>query len=87
MRGDQTYGNQCCEQESNVVEVEGSHTCVKCGLVIDMLCMEGNYIADSYLRSDNDGSLIDEYCERGHIDPKTSFFASDTFNLIVKKVS
>ena len=34
----------CCEDEENLISIEGIHTCEKCGKVVDMLIMESNIL-------------------------------------------
>ena len=58
----------CCEDESNILEVEGTHVCTKCGLVKDMLCFY-NAIPKAESRPSN--MFLLELCNRAEIDEST----------------
>ena len=75
----------CCDKDGNVIEIDGTHTCEKCGLVLDMLCMENHPIADNYNKPYHFGGLISEYCERGNIDTESRIFAERLFKQFTEK--
>ena len=71
----------CCRQSSNITPIDGTYTCVKCGLVNDVLYIPTT--VPGYWANDNITRLkepINEYCERGNIDLQTGYFAEKIFN-------
>ena len=59
----------CCRQSSNITPIDGTYTCVKCGLVNGVLYMPTAVSTCS--GNENITWLkepINEYCERGNID-------------------
>ena len=74
-------GARCCKNELNVIEIDGTNTCIKCGLVLDMLSFK-DISPPSYVYA-NDyhlGDQFSEYCERGNINKETGLIAEDIFN-------
>ena len=74
----------CCEDESNILEVEGTHVCTKCGLVKDMLCFY-NAIPKAESRPSN--MFLLELCNRAEIDESTQISAEHYFQIWVKNHS
>ena len=74
-----------CKKEHDLVQIDGTFTCVKCGIVEDTLLMEP--VIKHIYPSENYNSIlkdrIDEFCERGNIDTQTAW---STYNLF-KKIS
>ena len=76
-----TEDRLCCRQSSNITPIDGTYTCVKCGLVNSVLYRSTDWAA--HQGSDNIMRLkepINEYCERGNIDLQTGYFAEKIFN-------
>ena len=75
----------CCKQDRNIIPIDGTHTCIGCGRVIDTLLMEPD-IPINYTSVNKDfKGMIYEYCERGNIDIQTGVFTERLFKNISKK--
>ena len=72
----------CCDDKRNVITIEGTHTCAKCGKVLDML-------TSHYTKADTIGvytdNMILEFCERANIDPQTAYYAEKLFTKYSRK--
>lgn len=66
--------NRCCTQEINIIEIDGTHVCTYCGLVIDTQCYyEERKYAKTNVYTNN--AVLNEYCARGEIDTQTQLIA------------
>ena len=74
-----------CKKEHDLVQIDGTFTCFKCGIVEDTLLMEPviRHMPPSEKYTPKLKESIDEFCERGNIDTQTSW---STYNLF-KKIS
>ena len=60
--------NKCCFDAVNILEIDGTHVCVKCGLVQDMLSFGEN---QKYNKKDQSNQFLQEICDRLNIDTNT----------------
>ncbi len=70
-------GNKCCSTECNIVETDGTHVCIQCGKVQDLLCFN-NYIGSHYVKPLH--SFLLEVCHRLEIDDTTKNDANEIYN-------
>ena len=85
MEDHSTKVTTCDDHEHDIVQIDGTYTCIKCGIVEDTILLDsmmswGYSIENSYSLSKG---YIYEYCERGNIDTQTAYLA----NMLFEKVS
>ncbi len=69
--------NKCCYNECNIIETDGTHVCVQCGNVQDMLCF-GDYSGFTQERGIN--PFLVEVCHRLEIDNTTKNDANEIYD-------
>ena len=72
--------NQCCFNETNIVEIDGTLVCQKCGKVCDMVSYG---TCEIYPPSTTINPTMDEFCHRLHIDPHTQNIANEIYEKII----
>ena len=76
-----------CKKEHDVMQVDGTYTCIRCGIVEDSLLMEP-MVSSKYATTNYSAILkdrIDEFCERGNIDTQTAWCTYRLFNNVSKQ--
>ncbi|HIF02106.1 MAG TPA: hypothetical protein EYQ84_01810 [Nitrospinaceae bacterium] len=75
----------CCEDEINILEVEGTHVCSKCGLVKDMLCFYNTAASNEETEPWN--MFLLELCNRAEIGKSTRLSAECYYRMWAKSHS
>ena len=71
----------CCRDEINIIKIEGTHVCCKCGLVKDML----SFYEPIHTGTTKAGSMfLLELCHRAEIDSSTQSSAEHFYQIWVK---
>ena len=60
--------NKCCFDNVNILEIDGTHVCVKCGLVQDMLSFGKAYLDN---KKNQPTQFLQDICDRMNIDTNT----------------
>ena len=76
--------NNCCVDAVNILEIDGTHVCVKCGLVQDMLSFGEN--KNDYEKKQSN-HFLEEICDRLNIDTNTLQDAEGIFESALNKYS
>ena len=69
--------NKCCLYDYNLIELDGTNVCSKCGKVQDEICFGKDSNTNSCIVINPD---ITEFCHRLHIDRSTQIIANDLYN-------
>ena len=68
---------KCCEDEINIIQIDGTYTCTICGLVLDVHYMGYDRKANTF---NPRNYILDEYCQRGNIDSYSQSLAEEMFD-------
>ena len=74
----------CCDKTVNSTIFEGLYSCIICGNVLDMYT---NNVDISNIITEKSDEMIQEFCERAHIDSQTCYNAVNMFNKMSSKLS
>ena len=74
----------CCDKTVNSTIFEGLYSCIICGNVLDMYT---NNVDISNTITEKSDEMIQEFCERAHIDSQTCYNAVNMFNKMSSKLS
>ena len=77
--------DRCCDHQTNIIEIDGTHVCMRCGLVSDMVCFYDDRQHVNTIRSTN--ALINEFCARGEIDNQSQITAEEMYEKWMNKYS
>ena len=69
----------CCNNDINIVPIDGTHTCIKCGLVLDIFMPETTSWSKVKTSGEYCENAIYEYCERANIGFQTAYEAEACF--------
>ena len=77
----------CDDHEHDIVQIDGTYTCIKCGIVEDTILLDSmmpwSYSIEN--RRNLSKGYIYEYCERGNIDSQTAYLTDMLFEKFSKQ--